>query len=442
MTFTCDSRTLLRGWSLLAANLLMCAAVGAWQATPAPQAPPTPTPTPATKAAPTLTAISPAARADATQNSVSGITLTGSGFSADGLTLVFTPPVISAPTLQVTNATTLTATFVIHSTASGAVQVQVKTADGISQKFPWDTGTVDNICIEALQTGGCAVRWELNVTGVTNSSSQTSNTTTPNILTTLDLRRQVGKTKKGEGGTRFVMHGIFEGGYTQVPTATKLKPATSSSSTPGTTSSAQASCASTTGSSTIPASCMAIAPQQAFIAEAGGTLGATFAQNAQSGFFAELGLHFRGSVQDLIQSNQVITSGGLSYVDLSSLNSKNVVGLYEAAARFRLSAKGHNKLAPNGKTSQNVSNLLLIEAGYQYNSGMQGLSGNPMANTRQRFVGRFYLYPPELPGGTHTKAVVGLEYSGGINGGPKVIQIFWGTNLNPSKLASPVPTNQ
>jgi hypothetical protein len=27
-----------------------------------------------------------------------------------------------------------------------------------------------------------------------------------------------------------------------------------------------------------------------------------------------------------------------------------------------------------------------------------------------------------------------MEYSGGINGGPHVIQLFFGTNLNPAKL--------
>jgi len=379
---------------------------------------------------PTLTNITPASRQDATQGTVSGITLTGTGFSASGLMLVFTPPVISA-TVQPVNDTTLSATFVIQSTATGTVQVQVKTANGTSSPaLPWDTGTQENICIEALQTGGCAVRWELDVTGVTNSGSQTSNSTTPNILTTLDLRHQFGGVTKDSGkGIRLVMHGIFKAGYTQVSTATKLQPATGSSTTPS------ASCASGTGASTIPASCMAVTPQQAFIAEAGGTVVSTFFQDLKSSFFSELGIHVRGSIEDLIQS------GGLSYVDLSSLNSKNVVGLYEGTARFRLSAKGHNKPASDG-SSQNVSDLLLIEAGYQYNSGLQGLAGNPLTNTRERFVGRFYLYPPELPGGTHTKAVVGLEYSGGIHGGPKVLQIFWGTNLNPSKLVHPVPTNQ
>lgn len=382
---------------------------------------------------PTLTNITPASREDLAQDSVSGITLTGSGFSASGLTFVFTPPVISVPTLQVVSDTTLNATFVIQSTATGTVQVQVKTVNGTSPALTWDTG---GICIEALQTGGCAVRWELDVTGVTNSGSQTSNSTTPNILTTLDLRHQFGGVTKDSGkGIRLVMHGIFKAGYTQVSTATKLQPATGSSTTPS------ASCASGTGASTIPASCMAVTPQQAFIAEAGGTVVSTFFQDLKSSFFSELGIHVRGSIEDLIQSNQVIQSGGLSYVDLSSLNSKNVVGLYEGTARFRLSAKGHNKPASDG-SSQNVSNLLLIEAGYQYNSGLQGLAGNPLTNTRERFVGRFYLYPPELPGGTHTKAVVGLEYSGGIHGGPKVLQIFWGTNLNPSKLLHPVSPNQ
>src|SRR5580658_4024758 len=392
-------------------------------------------------AAPTLTNITPSSRQDASQDTVSGIPLTGSGFSSPGLTLVFLPPVISASRLTVGNDTTITATFFILSTASGPVQVEVKTNEGTSQPFSWDTGVVDNICIEALSTGGCAVRWELDVTGVTNSSTQTSNSSTPNFLTTLDLRHQFSPTVKGGSGTRAVLHGIFKAGYTQVPTATKVQPAGASGTSSTTSSSNSGSCSSGSSASSIPASCMAVTPQQAFIAEAGGTFGVTTSQDANGGFFSELGIHVRGSIEDLIQSNQVIQSGGLSYVDLSSLNSKNVVGLYEATARFRLSSPGHDKLSPDGTSSQNVSNLLLIEAGYQYNSGLQGLAGNPMTDTRGRFVGRFYLFPPELPGGTHSKAVVGLEYSGGINGGPKVLQVFWGTNLNPSKLVHPVPTN-
>jgi hypothetical protein len=83
--------------------------------------------------------------------------------------------------------------------------------------------------------------------------------------------------------------------------------------------------------------------------------------------------------------------------------------------------------------SHNSSNFLVMEAGYQNNSGLQQLAANPMTNTRNRFVGRFYLYPP-LPGTTQTKPVIGMEYSGGIAGGPKVVQIFFGLNLNPSKL--------
>ena len=61
------------------------------------------------------------------------------------------------------------------------------------------------------------------------------------------------------------------------------------------------------------------------------------------------------------------------------------------------------------------------------------LAANPQTSTRNRFIGRFSLYPP-LPGTTQTKPVIGMEYSGGIDGGPKVVQIFLGLNLNPAKL--------
>ena len=37
----------------------------------------------------------------------------------------------------------------------------------------------------------------------------------------------------------------------------------------------------------------------------------------------------------------------------------------------------------------------------------------------------------------HTKGVMGAEYSGGISGGSGVVQIFWGTSLNPSKIVEP-----
>ena len=80
----------------------------------------------------------------------------------------------------------------------------------------------------------------------------------------------------------------------------------------------------------------------------------------------------------------------------------------------------------------------MIEAGYQNNSGLMHLIPNSSVNTRNRFVGRFYAYP-EIDSKTHTKVLFGLEYNGGINGGPRDIKIFYGFNLDPSKLIKPDP---
>jgi hypothetical protein len=110
--------------------------------------------------------------------------------------------------------------------------------------------------------------------------------------------------------------------------------------------------------------------------------------------------------------------------------------LYEGVFRFRVAS--HDHVSSDG-TNGNSSDLLLIEVGYQNNTGLGKLAIDPQTNTRNRIVGRFFL-SPELPGGTHTKGVVGLEYNGGISGGPAVIQIFYGTNLNPARLLTPTPT--
>jgi hypothetical protein len=170
------------------------------------------------------------------------------------------------------------------------------------------------------------------------------------------------------------------------------------------------------------------------VAQAGGTFGWTVGIGDTS--FAEFGLGARGSFQDLIASNQVVQSNGLTYIDLSSNNPRNVIGLYEATARFKIASWGQKSATTTG-SYHNTSDLLVIEAGYQNNSGLQQLIANsPQTNTRNRFVGRFYIYPP-VSASTKTKLAVGMEYSGGINGGPKIVQLFIGTNLNPSKLFKP-----
>jgi hypothetical protein len=388
-----------------------------------------------TVAPPTLTSIDPPGRVDPTNLSVAGIMLTGTGFAPDSAmqnpTLVFSPPgMITALSIAWNSSTSAIATFTLTAKAAGKVNVMVHNAYGDSRPFAWDTGIAGNQCLEALQSEGCVLRWEVDITGVTNSSTQTNNATTPNILTRLSYQYQgLGPTKKDPAvkgsAIRLLTHGIFETGYTQVPTATKVQPATAIGPASGATPTASTVCS---------ASCITATTQQAFVAEARATVGLTFGQDG-SGTFSEVGFGARGSIQDVFQSNQVIQSGGLSYIDLSSANPRNVVGLYEGVLRFRVASIGHDKIAATGK-NMNASSLLVIEAGYQNNSGLAQLASNPQTNTRNRFVGRFYLYP-ELPGGTHTKGVIGMEYSGGIGGGPAVIQIYWGTNLNPAKLLSP-----
>jgi hypothetical protein len=78
--------------------------------------------------------------------------------------------------------------------------------------------------------------------------------------------------------------------------------------------------------------------------------------------------------------------------------------------------------------------LLVFEGGYQNNRGLQQLvATSPQTDTRNRYVARFYVNP-EIITSNHTQLTMGIEYSGGINGGPHVVQLFFGTNLNPTKL--------
>jgi hypothetical protein len=409
--------------------------------------------------------IDPPGRTDLSQKSVP-VTLTATGVTyASGSRPTFKDSagydttMITATNIKLSSDfKTLAATFVIDGNAWGTVKVTVVDAKGNPETSPFDFDT-GVVCLEALESTGCALRWEVDATGVTGSSNQTSKTTAPNILFKLDFQlaknkdtalmksRKTGKpltpdAKRGPHSfaDRLTTHLIFKTGYTQMTSATKLQPTSNNSvtTTSGNATASSGSCTGTSNSSTssntsTPSSCTAATPQQAFVAEAGGTLGWTFFRDGQ-GTFSEIGLGARGSFQDLVQSNQVVQSGGVSYVDLSSANPRNTIGLYEAVGRFRLSALGHDAPANHsGVYKHNPSDLLVIEAGYQNNSGLQQLAANPQTSTRNRFVGRFYAYP-ELPGPTHTKILVGMEYSGGINGGPKVVQIFFGTNVNPAKL--------
>jgi hypothetical protein len=216
-------------------------------------------------------------------------------------------------------------------------------------------------------------------------------------------------------------HVDFKTGYTQAVATSKVQTTGTSTSCPG-------------GGSTSTGSCTSAIPQDAFIAELAARLGWSTGVNDQK-VFGEFGLGARGSFQYLIPTNKVVQSGGLNYIDLSSANPQNAVGFYEGTAHFRLAQPNHNKTRPDGDPKTvNTSDLLVLEGGYQNNRGLQQLmASDPLLNTRNRYVARFYVRP-EINSTNHTQLTMGMEYSGGINGGPHVVQLFFGTNINPSKL--------
>jgi len=427
-----------------------------------------------------LTQINPPSRTDLTSIQVT-ITLTGTGFMrATGLG--FAPDgVISSqspwnPTSDTSSTVTLTMAGV---TTSETISLWVIGEDGTtSAVLQFGTGIASSVCLETIQSGGCALLWEVDATSATGSSSQSTNNTTPNILVTLDYLWRPAKSRpqkhllanrfletaplsslhnvqilrQADGSQRLVdvtsedglisnsllatarsalkraklidspldhlsAHVGLKTGYTQVVTATTVQPA-SGNTCPG-------------GTSTSTASCTAAIPQQAFVAEASGKFGWNTGVNGQ-GTFAEFGIGGRGSFDYLIPNDKVVQSGGLTYIDLSSANPQNAVGLYEATAHFLLSQINHEKTLTNSSL-QNTSNLLAFAAGYQNNRGLQQLAASTQTNTRNRYVARFTV-SPEISGKNHTKLTVGMEYSGGINGGPHVVQLFFGTNVNPAKL--------
>jgi hypothetical protein len=484
-----------------------------------------------------LTTISPSGRTDVTVDTVA-VTLTGTGFDSSS-TLVFAPSGYITATDIVPASTKLTATFTIAGKATGVVKVAVKTGNQMSATQDFDTGVV---CLDAVQSGGCLLRWQIETTTASGNSNGTSTKTTPNILFKLDFQwhspknqplairqareqlrtaaadlakasNQVVATQKPataadrellvksdpgvldarkllciahtnlglqppapskascpevtatatEAGAAKVTpkpsltdhlatHLFFESGYTQVLTGTKLQP-TNSSATPsaGNTPTSSAMCPtassgtnsnagsnSNSGSNpSTPSMCTAATQQQAFVANAGASLGWAIGRNGKGGVFTDIGFAARGSFQYLIPSNQLVQgTNGLSYIDFSSVNPKDVVGIYEATAHFKVSQINHDQPASSNGNYHNVSNVLTIEAGYQNNSGLQHLAGNPNTSTRDRFVGRFYINP-EIPDANHTTATVGMEYSSGLNGGAHTVQIFIGGNLNPLKLTHP-----
>lgn len=412
---------------------------------------------------PTLTAMTPSGRTDLTSDTVD-VTLTGTGF-ADNMTLGFDPsgvidPSTVASTLKQTGGVSATATFKLKNpaTAIQTVKVWVQTTNGPSASLTFNTGVVSSTCLEALTTGECALLWEVDATSATGSSSQSNNNTTPNIMVKLDYQWHAPKNRqqkrflaqqlhahqlpanpllaslllkaktdpqkteeallKNSWTDHLAGHINFKTGYTQVVTSTNVQPS-SGNTCPG-------------GTSTSTATCTSAIPQQAFVAELGTRLGWTTAVEGQ-GIFGEFGFGARGSFQYLIPTNKVVQNGGLNFIDLSSANPHDAVGFYEATGHFRLAQLGHNKTLINANT-QNASNLLVFEGGYQNNRGLQQLmAADPQLDTRNRYVARFYINP-EISSTNHTQLTLGMEYSGGINGGPHVLQLFFGTNLNPSKL--------
>ena len=400
---------------------------------------------------PTLTKIDPAVRTDLTKNTVT-VTFTGTGFT-DNTSVQWAPvgAIKSVTNWVQTSGVSATAMLTLADVDPPipSVNIWVQNPDGTtSGMLPFQTGVASVVCLETLQSGECSLRWEVDATSATGSSSQSNNSTTPNILVKLDYQWHSPKDQNQKALLQklrqvrglpadhkldpskldhLAVHADFKTGYTQVVTATKVQP-TSASGTAGTSPTCPA------GSAISGSMCTTAIPQQAFIAEAAAKVGWAVGVDGQ-GTFAEFGVGGRGSFQYLIPTNKIVQSSGTTFTDLSAFNPQSAVGFYEATGHFKLSQIGHDRTTRSGGT-QNTSNLLVFEAGYQNNRGLQQLAANPMTNTRNRYVARFYVNP-EIIKSNHTQLTMGMEYSGGIDGGPHVVQLFFGTNLNPAKLFKP-----
>jgi hypothetical protein len=401
----------------------------------------------ASQSTPSLTDVQSDATGFMLSNSIT-VKLTGTGLK-DGATVEFdTPNIMQSTVTSGTNpgGTQTTAVFTLVASLMAmpsSIGIRVDNGSGaVSSYKPFKIVTETDVCVEAQQSGGCTLRWEIQATGINSNNSQTNNKTTPQILVTLDYQfraprfnafHSIAKSDKknfkasfpgikASGSLTDLLsgHADFKAGFTQALVANQVQPV----------STTNGSCPKNSSSSTSSTTCTVAVPQDAFITEIAGKLGLTWAVDGQ-GKYAEAGLGIRGSGQYLISQNQIVQNNGLSYVSLSSLNPQDVVGFYETTGHFRIFQ--HDTTMPDG-TTQNASSFLIIEGGYQNNRGLAELIGNsPQTNTRNRYVARFYLYP-ELPNTNHTKITVGMEYTGGIDGGPHTVQIVFGTNLNPAKL--------
>jgi len=299
-------------------------------------------------------------------------------------------------------------------------------------------------CLEALQSGECQFRVTINTSAAVGNNSQTNTSTTPNILVTLDYQWHSPQDSKGAKNAQaavrtaqnlsaaapadidkapwLAIHFRGRTGYTQTFAASSVQP------TP-TNGNAAPSCPNNSKSPTS-GNCTLAVSKPSFIAELGGKVGAaTRVDNA--GFYAEFGASGRGSFQYLIPTNQIVQNNGSSFIDLNSINTHNTVGFYEITGYAQVAQ--HDRLVTNWK-AQNTSPLLIIEGGYQNNRALQQLlPATPGINTRSRYMGRF-TFNWEVSHATHSQISLGMEYSGGIHGGPPVLQLFLGGNLNPAKL--------
>ena len=301
-------------------------------------------------------------------------------------------------------------------------------------------------CLETLQSGECQFRVQVDTSAAVGNGSQTNTSTTPNIMVTLDyqwhppqnikkLKALEARAKKDEllpqdqkalaekeKVPRLAIHLRGRTGFSQTFAATNVQPtSTNGGANPPCPSSSQ---------SPSSGDCMLAIPKPAFIAELGGRFGGTTAVDG-GGFYGEFGVSGRGSFQYLVPTNQIVQNNGASYIDLSSTNPHNAVGFYEIMGYADVAQHDHTLATLK---TENSSPLLVIEGGYQNNRALQQLlPASPRSSTRNRYVGRF-TFNYEVSKATHSQISFGMEYSGGINGGPHVVQIFIGGNLNPAKL--------
>jgi len=321
---------------------------------------------------------------------------------------------------------------------------------GVSPPFPFLTGIVaegsSTDCSAKSSTSAptCGtLRWEVDSNAATATNGQTSSQTTPDVLFKLDYLIQpvrAGKVAKNSKrrdpamvqsfGDRFSAHLNFRTGIAQATVASKIQPvASASTSSPPSTSCPGSSTAQSVSAA---GDCTTVVGQQAFLAEGAFTIGWSAGQRGNGGGFLEFGLKGRGAVQQLISKDQILQSGGISYAALSLKNPQSTTGLYEIIGQHDV-----NTFDRRSGSYSNVDYLLVMEAGYQNNSGLNHLNASsPQTSTRDRFIGRIYAYP-EIDHKTHTKILLGLEYNSGLNGGLKDVRYFYGVNADILKLVHP-----